>query len=364
MPANKQDWKQRFLMEPPSLQGGVALSVSEREGRLRLQLRHKHVKSELDAAFLSVPYPSGLRRLLANEPELEAVVVERAPSGFDEAAQEAGISYLDRRGFGRIIAPGFVYIASSPAPARIMGGLPRNDLWEENSSVNRQLRAYPVQAPESRIEKGPPQVSPFAPKASRLVRALLADPERQWRLSQLASEVDVDPGNAHRVLASLIEMGMIERDDERYLVPDPGSLLEAWAEMARPQRDLLPVALEDDLRLVLVGLLEMEPDGFRLSGEFAAELMAPYLPSRQALLYCLNDSALNAVREVSGGLGPNIRSQGRLIAVAADERIGDFGPVINQMPLVSPAQLYVDLYRSRGRAREAAEHVRKQLLRY
>ena len=40
----------------------------------------------------------------------------------------------------------------------------------------------------------------------------------------------------------------------------------------------------------------------------------------------------------------------------------DFSDVRDGLPLVSPQQLYVDLYRDRGRGREAAEHVRREVL--
>jgi DNA-binding IclR family transcriptional regulator len=69
------------------------------------------------------------------------------------------------------------------------------------------------------------------------VRALLADPQRHWRVSQLADRVHLNPGNVHRSLAALLESGFLEREGEAYLVADPGSLLEAWAEAAAMPRE-------------------------------------------------------------------------------------------------------------------------------
>src|SRR5262245_60432781 len=102
MPANEPDWQNRFLFLPPKLEGDVGLEVLPMEHDLRLRFLHKGVVAELRAAFLSVPYPSGLRRLLAGRPEIEAVVVEHIPSGLDAAAREAGISYLDQQGNGMV----------------------------------------------------------------------------------------------------------------------------------------------------------------------------------------------------------------------------------------------------------------------
>jgi hypothetical protein len=46
----------------------------------------------------------------------------------------------------------------------------------------------------------------------------------------------------------------------------------------------------------------------------------------------------------------------------SDPGVSDFGTVHADFPLVSPHQLYVDLYRDRGRGREAGEHVRREVL--
>jgi hypothetical protein len=343
MPAN--DWRERFLAEPPKLAGGVELAV-EREGdHLLLRLSHGTARAELRAAFLAVPYPSGLRRALASRPELEAVIVEHIPSGLDDAAAEAGISYLDPRGDGRVVAPGFVYVAPSRFPSAL-----RN-------------RGEDVAAGPPEPERRPRRVSPFAPKASRLVRCLLAEPQRSWRLSEAAAAVEVDRGNAHRVLGALVDLGLVERDEDRYSAPDPGSLLEAWAEAARPERDRLVLHLSVDPQGWVSELVSSRPEGFAVSGELAAELLAPYLQARQVLLHCLDLPAFDLLRESGGApAGVGLPATGRVIAAPADEGIGDFGSTVAGLPLVSPAQLYVDLFRQRGRGREAAEHVRREIL--
>lgn len=45
-----------------------------------------------------------------------------------------------------------------------------------------------------------------------------------------------------------MEAGHVERDGERYLVPDPGSLLEAWADAAAPPRNWIGLPVEESLR--------------------------------------------------------------------------------------------------------------------
>jgi IclR helix-turn-helix domain len=321
-----------FASRPPALQGGVQLQVDLLDPRsARLRVRHSGIAADLLAAYLSVPYPSGLRRLLAQRPEVEAVIVDHLPSGLIHAAEESGIGVLDVHGYGRLVANGLVYVAAPPpaSPAR------------KRSAT-----------------------SPFAPKASRVVRALLAvDPGRHWRVSELAGLVEVDVGNAHRILASLVEMGLVERDEEAYLVVDPGSLLDAWAESQRPVSERVSIASEH-LVSDLLELVAAASGEAVASGEFATELYAPHLPGGVAALHCFSSRAVEAVQRA----GPALRfvpgGQGRIAVDLADPGVAQFGSLLQGLPVAHPVQVYVDLFRSRGRGREAAAHLRRELIAY
>jgi hypothetical protein len=318
---------ERFANHPPALAGGVELSLELVDPRLaRLQLMHGDTRAELVAAYLSVPYPSGLRRLLSQRPEVEAVIVDRIPSGLIQAAEEAGVGVVDARGHGRLVAPGLVYV-SAPPP-----------------SLNRSR---------------PSTTSPFAPKASRVVRGLLVDPVQRWRVSYLADLVGVDVGNAHRILGSLVEMGLVERDEETYLLVDPGSLLEAWAEFQRRPRESLTIVSADlrgDLR-ELVG--ELSGEGV-VSGELAAELYAPHLHGTVATLHCFSAIAAESLHHSGPALRFPPRADGRIVVDVLDPGAAQFSTRIEDLPVAHPVQIYVDLFRSRGRGREAAEHLRRE----
>lgn len=317
---------------PPQLQGGGSCRLDVRDARHAwLVIEFGDNRLAMSAAFLSVPYPSGLRRLLQREPDLEAVIVDRIPAGLLEAAAAADVAVLDKDGFGRVVTSKLVYVAPAPHGS----------------------------APLSRSTS-----SPFAPKASRLVRTLLVFPEERWRLSALADLAQVDPGNAHRVLASLMERGLVERDEDEYLVADPGSLLEAWAESTtRPREQLsLPVSgdLADELRVILPVLDHKAI----VSGEFAAERLAPYLPAQTALVHCWDRTAWERLRrDVTPRYVPEgIALSGRLVVDLADEGVAQFRVSQGDIPLVNPVQAYVDLFTAPGRGREAGEHLRKTII--
>src|SRR3954452_20956552 len=359
----RQNLLRRFLDRPPRLEGGLELSLEPLDGRrARLHVFGPESSNEWSAVALSVPYPSGLRRLRAADPEAEVVLVERASRGFDAAAAEEGVGYLDVRGRGRLVGPGFVYVAT-PYPALPLA-VASGDVDDDQSPS-----AGPEVSWSTGFAKPPKTVSPFATKASRVVRALLADPGRRWRLSGLAGTVDMNPGNAHRVLAALTEQGFVERDGDLYIVADPSSLLEAWAEHGRRARagERMTIPAGADLRGDVVHVLDALEGRAVVSGEMGAELYAPYLPATRAIVHCIDDAAWDQERlthEIGRDRQRPLRPHGRIVVDRVDAGVGDFGDMRDGFPLVSPAQLYVDLANERGRAREAAEHLRREVLRY
>jgi IclR helix-turn-helix domain/Transcriptional regulator, AbiEi antitoxin, Type IV TA system len=329
---------ERMAHRPPALEGGVNLELKLEDARhAQLLLEQGDHRLSLHAAALSIPYPSGLQRLLNAEPEVEAIVTERIPPGLKAAADERGIGYLDRNGRGRLVGPGFVYVAQ-PLP--------------DFSKIGHQPS------------------SPFAPKASRVVRALLSNPSQHWRLSDIAVLVNLNPGNVHRALGTLQESGYVERDGDHYVLADPGSLLEAWADVAPAPKERVSIPVEGDLREDVAKLVAQLEGNAVVSGELAAELLAPHLPARSAIVHCLDLDVWDRLSQRSEQrsllslplLGAP--ASGHILVDLPDEGVVQFSTSVGTLDLVGPAQLYVDLFRDPARGRQAAEEVRRQLLGY
>lgn len=328
---------ERLARQPPALLGGATLDVALDDPRhATLTFEHRGHGLALYTALLTVPYPSGLERLLAAEPEVEAVVVDRVPPGLAAAADARGISYLDRDGRGSVIGPGFVYVTP-----------PRIDLG--------QLSA-------------PSRTSPFAPTTSRIVRALLSDPGRPWGVTELARLTLLNPGNAHRALASLIELGHVERDRDAYVLVDAGSLLEAWADQYRPPKETFTVPVSGSLHQTVAETVAAMDGSAVVSGELAAEMLAPHLPARSAIVHCLDPGAWSPPQRDEPLLNRALRMLttpvDTVLVALSDVGTGQFGDSVDGLDLASAAQIYVDLARASGRPREAADEVRRQVLRY
>lgn len=206
--------------------------------------------------------------------------------------------------------------------------------------------------------------SPFAPRASRVVRALLSDPGRSWRLSDVAVLCDLNPGNVHRALAALVDRGMVERDQDAYVVAEPGSMLEAWADQHQVPRERMWLRPGGDLRAFVRKLVSQLDGKAVVSGELAAEELAPHLAAESAIVHVLDpqrfaelppgDQPLSSAR-LNG-------SPGQVLLDLADKGYGDFRVDRQDLPLSSPARVYIDLARDRGRGREAGEHLRRHVI--
>src|SRR3989475_12636164 len=76
-----------------------------------------------------------------------------------------------------------------------------------------------------------PLRSLFAPRATRVVRVLLVEPSRAWRLEEIGRAAEVSLGHSHNVIKRLEELAWVERDDsQRFRLSKPADLLEAWCE--------------------------------------------------------------------------------------------------------------------------------------
>ena len=68
----------------------------------------------------------------------------------------------------------------------------------------------------------------FKPKAERILRALLDEPERQWLTAELAESVRVSPGQVSNVRKLLLEAEWIQDQKRGIKLTEPLQLLDSW----------------------------------------------------------------------------------------------------------------------------------------
>lgn len=207
----------------------------------------------------------------------------------------------------------------------------------------------------------------FRPKAARLLRALLREPGRSWRVTELAAAADVSIGHVSNVRSALIERSWAQATASGLQLAKPGSLLDAW----RNSYDGTPGqrlgfyttlhggAFDKAARDVLA---DRSPHGRAILGSFsAARWLAPYGRTGMEILYA--DAA--GVENLKQALELSSAAKGENVTVIVPADDGVFLDSVEPaagIVCTSPVQTYLDLAAAGERGREAADHLREARL--
>jgi hypothetical protein len=214
-----------------------------------------------------------------------------------------------------------------------------------------------------------PLRSLFAPRATRVIRVLLEDAARAWRLGELAKAAGVSLGHSHNVVKRLEDLRWVERDgSQRITLGKPADLLDAWADSYTYRaNEIASYAAPDRVSRRLMGEIArtVTGDGRRYAFTLASGLSLVVAASqRVAAIHCY----------VDGDPAPIARTLGLRPAAEADASVhlltpydpGVFHRSLEKggLKVACLPQLYVDLLHYERRGRELAEHLRREAMGY
>jgi hypothetical protein len=213
-----------------------------------------------------------------------------------------------------------------------------------------------------------PLRSLFAPRATRVVRVLLSEIGRAWRLGELAKAADISLGHSHNVVKRLEELAWLERDtSDRLRLTKPADLLESWSDSyIYRENDIASYAVPERItRKFLVEVAHTaEAEGRRYAFTMSAglSLVAPHLRMTAAHAYLEGDPAPVAARL---GLRPVAEADGTLHLLAPYD-VGVFYGLLEKggLRVTSLPQLFVDLARYEPRGADQAQHLRREAMGY
>lgn len=213
-----------------------------------------------------------------------------------------------------------------------------------------------------------PLRSLFAPRATRVVRVLLADPTRAWRLEELARAAEVSLGHSHNVVKRLEELAWAERDDrQRIRLTKPADLLEHWGE-SYTYRDnevlsyFVPERVTRKLMADVARAVAGNGRRYAFTLNAGLSLVAPHV--RMPTVHCyLEGDPAPVVTAL--GLRPATEAEAGLHLLAPYD-LGVFHGTLEKggLKVVSLPQLYVDLLHHERRGPEQAEHLRREAMGY
>jgi hypothetical protein len=272
-----------------------------------------------------------LLRYKANCPEAYAVFVAPyiSPQAAEICAKE-GIGYLDLAGNCRLcFARVFISKEGKPNPL----------------AQKRGLRSL------------------YSPRAERVLRVLLADPSRAWKVQPLADEAKVSLGQAFNVKKLLTDREWTSTTEEGFSLGEPAKLLAEWETNYNPKRNetkeyysMRPVA---ELERMLGRLCENQKIPYALAGFSSAARYAPMVRYQRAMAYVgenLNGVALALeLKPVTSGANVSLM-------VPYDEGVRFGAENLGGTNVTSPIQTYLDLKQMKARGEEAAEFLKQQVI--
>ena len=205
--------------------------------------------------------------------------------------------------------------------------------------------------------------SPFAPKSSRVTRALLADPARWWRQKDLVSATHLDDGRISRIVRRLDDDRLLTRRGDELRPADPDLLLDAWAEDYRFDRHEVVLGHRSGSAIELTRELSAKLNDLgvdhAVTGLPAAWLLDPFARFRLVSIYVTGDPVAVADQLQ---LRRNERGANVQLLAPGDEGVLFGAQTFDDIPAVSPVQTYLDLRHLPERAAEAADHLRERHL--
>jgi hypothetical protein len=209
--------------------------------------------------------------------------------------------------------------------------------------------------------------SMFKPKSAQILRAMLRNPRRAWRVTELAEAADVSLGHASNVRTALLDREWARVSSEGLCLSEPDKLLDAWRDAYQPPEGrrlrfyttLHSSAFEEAARKALRA---SENGGQAVFASFsAAQWLAPYARVSTQFFYA-DDAGLNRLQEL---LKLSSASKGENVIITVPKDRGLLRDTIEAAPGIlctSSVQTYLDLTASGERGREAADHLRREKL--
>jgi hypothetical protein len=251
-----------------------------------------------------------------------------------QLCEEKGVGYLDLEGNTRI-AFGGVFIERMVADKRV--------------AEQRELKSL------------------FRPKSAQVLRAMLREPSRAWRVTELSEVSGVSLGHVSNVRTGLIDREWARASDSGLVLAEPDALLDAWrnsytapqGERLRFYTPLHGSALEHAARRALRA--EESPGVAAFASFSAAQWLSPY--GRTGMHYFFADK--EGLRKLQTTLQLASVSKGENVVVTVPKDLGLLTDTVEPAPgaiCTGPVQTYLDLSIAGERGAEAADHLRRERL--
>jgi hypothetical protein len=209
----------------------------------------------------------------------------------------------------------------------------------------------------------------FRPKSAQVLKVMLRDPNRKWRVEELAKSAEVSLGHVSNVRSGLLDREWAQVSNLGLFLSEPNALLDAWRDVYEPHNEkrmsfytiLHGSSFETTARTCLG---TDRKNGRAIFASFsAAHWLAPY--GRTGMQYFYADEAGLEKLKITLQLSPVGKGENVIVMIPKDR--GLFGDTVEPASgaiCTSAIQTYLDLAAAGERGREAAEHLRGERLKW
>jgi hypothetical protein len=310
--------------------------------------------------------PHGAFRLLARTPR-HSFACEVRPSGtlgvVNRALEEIRSQRPRRGAISLLVVP---YMGAAGRSRCREAGVAWLDL-SGNAEIHHPGLLIRVEGHPDRYKRRGRPWSVFAAKSSRVARLLLQEPRRFQTQRQIAKETDLSESFVSQIVHRLEEDALLTREPgSRGVRPrEARLLLDAWAErydflrhevtrghVSAPSGEVVLRKLSEAL-----GAAGLSHAATGLAG---AWLLAPFATFRTTTLYVAENPDADLLAKV--GFRESDRGANVWLVVPDDAGVFQGSSTQKEIPCVAAVQVYLDLAFHPERAKEAAEHLRREHL--
>jgi hypothetical protein len=203
----------------------------------------------------------------------------------------------------------------------------------------------------------------YSPKATRVLRVLLMQPRKAWKVVELAKEAGVSLGQVSNIKKLLADRELIRIRREGFSLEKPEYLLNEWSERysfrQNEVRDFYSLSGPGEIESAVAELYRAKAIRYALTGFSGAVRMAPAVRYQKVLAYVdkIPDefSAKLKFKKVTSGANVSL-------LLPYDEGVYYGAEEYEGVQIASPIQVYLDLLSFRGRGEEAAASILEEVI--
>ena len=229
-----------------------------------------------------------------------------------------------------------------------------------------------LQDEAARPQEQKPKALRLSGTAGGIAVALLMDPAREWKVSDLATEGHASLGAAHDTVVGLEAEGLLDRFGSgpatRRRVTNPGDLLDRYARDAAADRRviargfLLNSGVEETMRTATKRLAEVAPGvSAWFTGVAAAQMVAPHVTNVRVFEAWVTSP--HRADFILAGMGAMPVDEGANLVVMRGHRGVVAGSECHEdIRRVSVFRMYADALADPARGEEQAEYLREKVI--